>query len=82
MSKLQTLTNGIIKENPVLVLQYGANLRTADLKAYETEDSFDQGAFLPAHTENENERAFTEAAEEYYRAQRTPQRRNVRNRLF
>ena len=37
---------------------------------------------LPAHTENENERAFTEAAEEYYRAQRTPQRRNVRNRLF
>ena len=37
---------------------------------------------LPAHTENENERAFTEAAEEYYRNQRTPQRRNPRSRLF
>ena len=37
---------------------------------------------LPAHTENENERAFTEAAEEYYREQRMPQRRNRRSRLF
>ena len=37
---------------------------------------------LPAHTENENERAFTEAAEEYYREQHMPQRRNPRGRLF
>jgi hypothetical protein len=37
---------------------------------------------LPAHTENENERAFTEAAEEYYRAQLTPARRNARKRPF
>ena len=37
---------------------------------------------LPAHTENENERAFTEAAEEYYREQSLPQRRNPRSRLF
>ena len=28
---------------------------------------------LPAHTENENEKAFTEAAEEYYREQTQPQ---------
>ena len=33
---------------------------------------------LPAHTENENERAFTEAAEEYYREQ--TQVRNIRPR--
>lgn len=38
---------------------------------------------LPAHTENENERAFTEAAEEYYREQNmTQQRRNIRRRIF
>ena len=37
---------------------------------------------LPAHTENENERAFTEAAEEYYREQNLPFRRNARRRLF
>ncbi len=37
---------------------------------------------LPAHTENENERAFTEAAEEYYREQRIPRRRTPRSRLF
>ena len=37
---------------------------------------------LPAHTENENERAFTEAAEEYYRAQLMPARRNARKRPF
>ena len=37
---------------------------------------------LPAHTETENERAFTEAAEEYYREQTLPQRRNPRRRLF
>ena len=37
---------------------------------------------LPAHTESENERAFTEAAEEYYREQNLPQRRNSRKRLF
>ena len=37
---------------------------------------------LPAHTENENERAFTEAAEEYYREQNLPLRRNPRKRLF
>ena len=38
---------------------------------------------LPAHTENENERAFTEAAEEYYREQNmTQQRRNNRRRIF
>ena len=37
---------------------------------------------LPAHTENENERAFTEAAEEYYREQNLPMRRNPRKRLF
>ena len=37
---------------------------------------------LPAHTENENERAFTEAAEEYYREQHMPVRRNSRKRLF
>ena len=37
---------------------------------------------LPAHTENENERAFTEAAEEYYREQNTPHRRNTRKWLF
>ena len=35
-------------------------------------------ADLPAHTENENERAFTEAAEEYYREQ--TQARNIRPR--
>ena len=38
---------------------------------------------LPAHTENENERAVTEAAEEYYREQNmTQQRRNNRRRIF
>ena len=37
---------------------------------------------LPAHTENENERAFTEAAEEYYREQHLPMRRNARKHLF
>ena len=37
---------------------------------------------LPAHTENENERAFTEAAEEYYREQTQPQRRMTQKRLF
>ena len=38
---------------------------------------------LPAHTDNENERAFTEAAEEYYRDQNmTQQRRNNRRRIF
>ena len=37
---------------------------------------------LPAHTESENERAFTEAAEEYYREQNLPLRRNPRKRLF
>ena len=37
---------------------------------------------LPEHTENENERAFTEAAEEYYREQNIPQRRRPRSRLF
>ena len=37
---------------------------------------------LPAHTETENERAFTEAAEEYYREQHMPVRRNSRKRLF
>ena len=37
---------------------------------------------LPSHTENENERAFTEAAEEYYREQNLPQRRNTRKRFF
>ena len=35
---------------------------------------------LPAHTENENERAFTEAAEEYYREQNPLHRRNLRPR--
>ena len=38
---------------------------------------------LPAHTENENERAFTEAAEEYYRDQNLPApRRTPRRRLI
>lgn len=37
---------------------------------------------LPAHTENENERAFTEAAEEYYREQHLPMRRNAHKHLF
>ena len=37
---------------------------------------------LPAHTEDENERAFTEAAEEYYRETGLPQRRAPRSRLF
>ena len=37
---------------------------------------------LPAHSESENERAFNEAAEEYYREQNIPQRRNPRSRLF
>ena len=38
---------------------------------------------LPAHTENENERAFTEAAEEYYRDQNIPSpRRNQRRRIL
>ena len=37
---------------------------------------------LPAHTENENERAFTEAAEEYYREQHLPMRRNAQKHLF
>ena len=37
---------------------------------------------LPAHTVDENERAFTEAAEEYYREQTAPPRRTPRNRLF
>jgi len=37
---------------------------------------------LPAHTEDENERAFTEAAEEYYRDTNLPQRRVPRKRLF
>ena len=37
---------------------------------------------LPAHTENENERAFTEAAEEYYREQNIPQRRRPHSRLL
>ena len=37
---------------------------------------------LPAHTENENERAFTEAAEEYYREQNQPLRRLPRKGLF
>ena len=36
---------------------------------------------LPAHTENENERAFTEAAEDYYQ-QFAMQRRKPRNRIF
>ena len=37
---------------------------------------------LPVHTEVENERAFTEAAEEYYREQRMPRRKIPRGRLF
>ena len=37
---------------------------------------------LPAHTETENERAFTEAAEEYYREQHQPMRRGPRRWLF
>ena len=38
---------------------------------------------LPAHTENENERAFTEAAEEYYRDQNIPSpRRNQRRQIL
>ena len=38
---------------------------------------------LPAHTENENERAFTEAAEEYHRNQNLPApRRTPRRRLI
>ena len=37
---------------------------------------------LPAHTDNENERAFTEAAEEYYRGQHLPRRNGPRSRLF
>ena len=38
---------------------------------------------LPAHTENENERAFTEAAEEYYYDQNIPApRRNPRRRIL
>ena len=37
---------------------------------------------LPVHSESENERAFTEAAEEYYREQYRPMRRTPRKRLF
>ena len=38
---------------------------------------------LPAHTESENERAFTEAAEEYYRGQQVPTpRRSPRSRIL
>ena len=37
---------------------------------------------LPAHTENENERAFTEAAEDYYREQFARQRRRPGSRFF
>ena len=41
---------------------------------------------LPAHSENENEKAFTEAAEEYYRDQTQPQphprRRGPRRDIF
>ncbi len=40
---------------------------------------------IPAHTENENEKAFTEAAEEYYREQNVPWIRRpggIRRRLF
>jgi len=38
---------------------------------------------LPAHTESENERAFTEAAEEYYRGQQVPApRRSPRSRIL
>ncbi len=38
---------------------------------------------LPAHAENENERAFTEAAEEYYHDQNIPApRRNPRRRIL
>ena len=42
---------------------------------------------LPAHTENENEKAFTEAAEEYYRDQAQPppvrsRRRGPRRDIF
>ena len=38
---------------------------------------------LPAHTENENERAFTEAAEEYYHGQNIPSpRRSPRRRIL
>ena len=38
---------------------------------------------LPAHTENENERAFTEAAEEYYHGQSIPSpRRSPRRRIL
>ena len=37
---------------------------------------------LPVHTESENERVFTEAAEEYYREQHHPLRRNSRRGLF
>ena len=35
---------------------------------------------LPAHSENENEKAFTEAAEEYYRDQTQPQPARSRRR--
>ena len=37
---------------------------------------------LPAHTENENEKAFTEAAEEYHQEQLAPGMRPPRSRLF
>ena len=37
---------------------------------------------LPAHTENENERAFTEAAEEYYREHYPQPRRDPRKHFF
>ena len=37
---------------------------------------------LPAHTVNENERAFTDAAEEYYKEQFVRSRRDPRNRLL
>ena len=37
---------------------------------------------LPAHTENENERAFTEAAEEYHDQNLTALRRNQRRRIL
>ena len=37
---------------------------------------------IPAHTENENERAFTEAAEEYYREQHMPSRRSRQGRII
>ena len=37
---------------------------------------------IPAHTENENEKAFTEGAEEYYREQNMLRPRGIRRRLF